>query len=207
MSKITSITVQDKDKTRCNVFIDGEFSFAISVESAIKLRLKKGDELTQKQIKEFALDGQKSKALSKGVAYASKMLKTNKQVKTYLYSKGFSDNVVYYVTEKLKEYGYINDFNFAKRYIECNNSTKGRRLLEYKLMEKGVSKTDIKNAFEEFDIPSEENALFLARKHFKNKEKTFENLSKTYKYLIGKGFSYSDAESAISELKKECEDL
>jgi len=206
MAIITSISVQEKDKTRCNVFLDGEFAFALSVESVYKLHLKKGQELNEKQIKEFTLEGEKSKALSKGINYVSKTLKTNKQVKTYLYSKGFSDNVVFYVSDKLKEYGYINDFNYAKRYIESNASTKGKHLLTAKLIEKGVSKDNIEKAFLEVEIPSTNNALILAKKHFKNKEKTFENLSKTYKYLIGRGFTYSEAESAINAIKEGLEE-
>lgn len=207
MSIITSISVQDKDKTRCNVFLDGEFGFALSVESVIKLRLKKGDELTEKQIKELTLDGEKSKGLYKGIAYSSRMLKMSKQVKTYLYSKGFSDNVVYYVVDKLKENGYVNDLLFAQRYIECNALNKGKRMLEYKLLEKGVSKSDIEKAFELTDVPSENNAVILAKKYFKNKEKTYENFSKTFKYLLSHGFSYSEAETAVNALKEEYEDL
>ena len=206
MAKITKIVVQDKDKNRCNVYLDGEFAFALSVETVYKLHIKKGDELTEKQIKELTLDGEKTKALSKAISYVSKTLKTNKQVKTYLYGKGFTDNVVFYVTDKLKEYGYVNDLVYAKRYIESNSQTKGKRLLECKLMEKGVSKDNINLAFQELDLTFDDSVIAVARKHFKNKDKTYENLSKTYKYLIGKGFSYSEAELAISTLKEECEE-
>lgn len=203
MAKITKIIVQEKDKERCNVYLDDDFGFALSIETLFNSRLKVGDELTEKQIKEYALDGEKSKALKKAINYVSKALKSKKQVKTYLYSKGFSDNVVYYVCDKLNEYGYINDYEFAKRYIESCSRTNGKRLLEYKLMEKGISKTIIEAVFEEIDISSDDNVFCLAKKHFKNKEKTFENLAKTYKYLISKGFSYSESEKAIDRLKKE----
>ena len=206
MAKITKIAVQEKDKTRCNIYLDGEFAFALSAESVYSLHIKKGDELTEKQIKEFTLEGEKSKALSKAISYVSKTLKTNKQVKTYLYGKGFTDNVVYYVTDKLKEYGYVDDFIFAKRYIESNYKTKGKRLLECKLMEKGVSKDNIKKAFYELEITFDDSVINIAIKHFKNKEKTYENLSKTYKYLIGKGFSYAEAEIGINAIKEGIEE-
>ena len=55
MAKITKIAVQEKDKTRCNVFLDGEYAFSLSAESVFKLHLKKGEELTEKQIKELTL--------------------------------------------------------------------------------------------------------------------------------------------------------
>lgn len=203
MAKITKITIQQKDKSRCNVELDGEFGFSLSADSLFINRLKVGDELTEKQVKEYTLDGEKSKALSKAISYVSKTLKTKKQVKTYLYSKGFTDNVVFYVCDKLIDYGYIDDYEFAKRFIEGNNKTQGKRLLSYKLMQKGVSKSIIDEVLSETEIPSNDNAVLLAKKHFKNKDKTIENLSKTYKYLIGRGFSYAETEKAISVLKEE----
>ena len=48
-----------------------------------------------------------------------------------------------------------------------------------------------------------ENAKNIAIKHFRGKEKTKENLAKTYRYLIGKGFSYEEASFAIDHLKAE----
>ena len=203
MATITKICVQEKDKNRCNIYLDGEYSFSLSSDYVLINRIKVGDQLTEKQVKELMLDGEKSKALAKGINYVSKTLKTKKQVKTYLYSKGYSDNVVYYVCDKLTDYGYINDYEYAKRYIEGNNRTQGKQLILFKLMQKGVSKDIITTVLDEIDIPSKDNALDLAKKHFKNKEKTIENLSKTYKYLIGRGFSYSEAENAINELKKD----
>ena len=37
----------------------------------------------------------------------------------------------------------------------------------------------------------------IVQKHLKNKEKTKENIAKTYRYLIGKGFSYEEASYAL----------
>ena len=103
---------------------------------------------------------------------------------------------------KLKEYSYIDDFEFAKRYIEYNSNHQGKHLLSYKMMMKGVSKQLIESAFEECGVNSKENALSVAEKRLKNKEITNELLSKTYRYLISKGFSYDDANYAIDKFKE-----
>ena len=40
MAKITEINLQKRDKTRCNVCVNGEYEFAISLEQIMKYRIK-----------------------------------------------------------------------------------------------------------------------------------------------------------------------
>ncbi len=202
MKKITSITVQTKNKERCNIFINGEYLFALSLEAVIKNRLKVGEELTDEQVKALVKDGERASALNKAIAYVSKNLKTQKQVKEYLLRKGYDQKIAYFCIDKLKEYNLINDAEFAKRYIESACKTQGKYLYEHKLMMKGVKKEDIATGTNDLEINAKEYARELAEKHIRNKEITKENLSKTYRYIIGKGFSYEEAEYALSFLRE-----
>ena len=130
-------------------------------------------------------------------------MKTKKQVITYLYNKNYSYDIVNYCIEKLLEYKLIDDKEYAKRYFETCSKTQGKKLSEYKLMLKGVKKDDIESAMSEKDLPMKEYAKELALKHIKNKERTKENLAKTYRYLIGRGFSYEEANYAVTLLNIE----
>ena len=201
MAKITALSVQEKNKKRCNLFIDGEFFAGVSLETVLKFRLKVGQEIDQKDLADLVFDSEKISALEKAITYTTKALKTKKQVRTYLLGKGYSEDVVWYCIDKLVEYKYIDDTEYAKRFIESTSKNQGKRLTEYKLMMKGVKKEDISVAFENTDVPSKENAKVLAEKHIRNKELTKENVAKTYRYLIGKGFSYEEASYAISFFK------
>ena len=196
-----ALSVQEKNKKRCNLFIDGEFFAGVSLETVLKFRLKVGQEIDQKDLADLVFDSEKILALEKAITYTTKALKTKKQVRTYLLGKGYSEDVVWYCIDKLVEYKYIDDTEYAKRFIESTSKNQGKRLTEYKLMMKGVKKEDISLAFESADVPSKENAKALAEKHIRNKELTKENVAKTYRYLIGKGFSYEEASYAISFFK------
>ena len=202
MSVITDILPQVKAKNRCNVFVDGEFSFAASVDLIVKYGLSKNfyisDELKNKIIAEDA----NIFAFSLAVNYLSKAIKTKKQIILYLQKKGFVDKTVFYAIDILKEYGYVDDKEYVKRYLETYSSTQGRRLADYRLMMKGINKNDIEAVRAEFDDNSKENALRIAEKRLKNKQVDMDILSKTYRYLIGKGFSYEDAEFAMSKFKE-----
>lgn len=202
MSVITEISPQNRNKNRCNVFVDGDFSFAVSIDLVVKYGLKKNFELDNKLKDEIIAEDSVLYAFSLSTAYLSRSLKTKKQVITYLKNKGFDDKIVYYVIDKLKEYDFINDEEYVRRYLETYSASQGKRLADYKLMMKGISKNDIENVREFFNDDSKNNALRIAEKRLKNKVISRELLSKTYRYLIGKGFSYEDAEFAISAFKE-----
>ena len=202
MATITAINIQTKNKDRCNVFLDGEFAFGLSVETAVKYSLKVGLRVDQNEIREICFESEKIEALEKSISYVSGRLKTKRQVKEYLMRKGYAEQIVFFVIDKLKEYDYINDVNFAKRYLESCYKKEGRKLSDYKLMAKGVKKSDIETARCDVEIDTLTSACELAKKHLKNKEITKENLQKTYRYLIGKGFSYEEASFALKEYKE-----
>ena len=202
MSKITSIIIQEKNKKRCNIYIDGDFFIGVPIELVYEYSLKVGKEIEQSFLQEITLKKDKADALEKSVKYISKSMKTKKQVKTYLVSKGYSEEVVKHCIDKLTEYGYINDKEYAKKYIETTSHGQGKNLIAYKLMMKGVSKDLINNEYDNLEIDSKNNAKAIAEKRLKNKEITKELLAKTYRYLISKGFSYEDASFALESFKE-----
>lgn len=200
--KITQISAQQKNKDRCNIFIDGEYSFSVSTETVYKFYLKTGKEISEEEITAIKEDGERTSALNRATEYLSKAYKTRKQVKDYLLKKGYSDDAVYYAVSRLTETGYINDSEYARRYFETASKNQGKKLSAYKLMAKGVRKDVIDEAYEKAAVPSKENAAAVAEKYMRNKEINKENLAKTYRYLIGRGFSYDEASEAISAFKE-----
>jgi regulatory protein len=198
MPKITSISVQTKNKDRCNLFVDGNFFAGISLITLVKSRLKVDDEVDEKELKNLLLESERTQAFTKAVDYLSRAMKTKRQVKEYLLNKGYDEQIVWYCIDKLKDYGYIDDSEYSKRYISSCSKNQGKRLVEYKLMAKGVKKEDIENAYSDVDVDSKSNAKAVAEKYLKNKETTKENMAKAYRYLIGRGFSYEDATFALS---------
>lgn len=203
MQTITQISAQQKNKERANIYIDGEFYVGVSLETVLKLRLKVGDAVDSERLSEIVAEAERADAMQKATDYALKTLKTKRQVKDYLLKKGYSEETVWQTVDKLKEYGYIDDKEYSKRFIESTSKTQGRRLIEYKLMMKGVKKDDIAFAYETAETDDRENARRLAEKYLRNKEITKENVLKTYKYLIGRGFSYEQADYAVARFKED----
>ncbi|MBQ0099807.1 MAG: regulatory protein RecX, partial [Firmicutes bacterium] len=142
-------------------------------------------------------------ALSKAINYISKTLKTKVQVINYLRTKGYEDEIVFKVIDKLKEYNYIDDVEYAKKYLEFSSKKQGAKLSNYKLMAKGIRKEDLEKANQESEIRYDISCEKVLEKYLRNKEKTKENLIKASRYLLGKGFNYEDIENAVSKLREE----
>ncbi|MGD9901703.1 MAG: RecX family transcriptional regulator [Spirochaetales bacterium] len=196
MSKITEIKVQEKNKERVSISLDGKFFCGLQMETVIKNRIKIGDEISEEKLENLQFESEKQVAFNKVLNLISKRLKTKHELKVYLQGKGYSKKVVDYVIEKLSEYNYVNDANYAKLYVKNNLSTKGARRLRQELILKGISKKIIDEAL--LDLPSQDEQIeVLVNKYMQNKEKTRENYAKLYAYLIRRGFNYDQIEPFI----------
>lgn len=202
MITVSSVSLQEKDKNRCNIFVDNAFFCSLSFECVVKYSVKTGAVFEESDFEKIKMEDETQTALLKAKKYISKSLKTKMQLILYLKEKGVNGKVIYEVVEKMLEYGYVNDVEYARIFLE-NNSMLGKRLADYKLIQKGVKKEDIEKAREMIVDNSVDCCARLAEKRLRNKEISKELIQKTYKYLIGRGFSYEEAEKAVSKYLEE----
>ena len=94
MPKITDMQIQKNNKTRANVYIDGEFSMALEMLTVMKLGLKIGQEVSQERLAEAVFDSEKSVAFEKAMGYLGRGMKTVKQMRDYLTKKAYTHEVV-----------------------------------------------------------------------------------------------------------------
>ncbi len=201
MSKITKIEPQVKNKDRVNIYLDGEFKLGCSLELAMLNHLKNDVEISDEQLEQLVFENEKTQALNKAVTLLGKNLKTRRQMRTYLNDKGYSKTIVDYVLEKLSEYNYINDINYAKIYIRSVKNKYGKVKIIANLRQKGVSDKDIDEVMQEFESDTD-SIMVLAQKYMKNKEVNQDNVAKLYRHLLSKGFGYDEVNSVVREIKE-----
>ena len=201
MAKITEISVQKRDKNRANIYLDGTFYCGIKIDTVYKFHLKVDMDVSPEELEEIQFDSEKSQALDKALGYVSKSMKTKRQVKDYLTSKGYLPTIVDYCTAKLIEYKFVDDDEYCKAYVRSYKKNKGSKLLEQELRSKGIDFNLIDSALDGEYTDGAENAKRIAEKYMKNKENNKENLQKAYRYLLSKGFSYEEINSALKSFK------
>ncbi len=198
---ITKIEVQKNNKDKCNIYVDEEFQTGLHLDVCIKYGLKAGKELTQEELEKITFESDKILALSKVTNYINTALKTEKQIRDYIYKKGYSKEVCSYVIAKLKEYNYIDDQNYARAYIELNSKKMGALKLKANLLSKGIDKEIIENLLN--DLETDDEILYnMATKYMKNKENTLENQVKLTRFLAGRGFSFDEINKVVDKIKR-----
>lgn len=195
---ITKIEIQKNNDDRVNIYLDDRFYCGMSLEIVMKQNLKVGSDIDTAKLDNLILDDEKYKATEKAVKYISNNLKTTKQIKDYLKKKNYSEITINYVLEKLKEYGYINDENYAKSFILTYSKKYGRLKLKSLLIQKGISELIINSLLEEV---KSDNLELVATKYLKNKEINSNTYVKLSRFLYSRGYDFDDINSFINRLK------
>ena len=197
--KITKMTTDSKSKDRVNIYFDGEYYATIDLEVVMKLKLSIDKELDLETIENIDSEQKFSECYSKSINLLSKLLKTKKQMKDYLYQKGYTKNTIDRVIEKLEAINLINDRVYCKKYVEQEKNKKGKFALKNALLQKGIESEIIDNTLSCID--SQDDAIInIAEKYMKNKINNFENIYKLKMYLLRKGFSYEEISLVVGRL-------
>jgi len=188
---ITSITVQKKNKNRFNIFINGQYSF--SLNRSLAEALKPGDQLTKNRIKNLKQADEKDTAYSRALFYLKFRSRSRIEIERYLKGKNFSPEAVMSTLSRLAANEYINDFDFARLWIEnrCRFKPKGSYALTGELKEKGIDEQIIKKTLKDFNELESAWAAIAPRLNRLEKLERNEFNKKIYSFLSYRGFDYS----------------
>ena len=149
------------------------------------------------------MDEKVDKAVEQALTFLKYSDRTVHEMKEKLRGKGFSESVVGKATAKLKHLGYLNDGQYAERWIRGKLRSRpiGRRLIRQKLRLKGIHPDVIDEKLEPlYHEFSESSGLEeLARKQVM-KYGTLEKRrlrKKLFDFLFRRGFEYGECISAV----------
>jgi regulatory protein len=201
---ITRIQAQKKNSSRRSVFLDGKFAFGLDEEVVSKLRLEKGEDLTEGRIKEILSQKAENEAKNAALRFLSFRRRTEKEIRDKLRKKGFDDKSIGRTIDKLKGYDLINDREFAAAWVmeRLAYKPRGKRLLAQELWKKGIRKDIIDQVTEELCRDEEKSATELLEKikgRYKNLEPKVAR-RRMYGLLLRRGFSYEAAKSVLAPL-------
>lgn len=168
----------------------------IDISPSIKQRygLKVGDD-----IESLYDDISYEASLEKGIFLLSLKDRTKKEIQMKLNEKYRNEKMVEKAVLKLIELGYIDDLNYAISYI--NSRKYGKQRIIYNLLQKGLNKEKIEEAYstiqEETEKDIEEEKLKkVILKNIKKDEK------KLVQYLVRQGFELDNIFRKLREYKE-----
>lgn len=203
MPTITNLEVQKNNKNRVNIYIDGEFWRGAEAISVVRHGLKMGMEVSVEQLTEAITDSECERAFLKASEYLSRAMHTVDEMNKYLTKKGYDSNVVQYVTDKLKGYGYLDDERYARMYAEQFGSARGQRRIAMELQRKGVGQTIAEKFSAQDSDVAVANANAVADKYMRNKTPDTSNLVKLQRHLLSRGYDFDTVNSVVNRFRNE----
>lgn len=190
---ITRLAYQKKDKERVNVYLDGEYAFAVT--ELVAAGLHRGQQLGDAEIEALKDEDTRNKAYNLAIRYLGYRPRSRYEVEQHLRKKEYAPDVIAEVIAKLETRTYLDDRAFAAYWVENRSQfrQKGVRALRYELRQKGIDSAIIE------ETTNEMNEEELAWEAIQPKLRSWNRLEhpafekKVMGYLSRRGFGYAVA--------------
>jgi regulatory protein len=164
--RITAISPQQRDDARMNIDIDGSFAFGLHADVVLNHYLGVDTELTPEKIKTLLHEDEVKQAIIAALNQIAFRPRASGELIRKLREKGYAPEAAEAAVQRMLDLGYLNDADFADRWIENRQEHKprSRKMLQQELRQKGIDPETIRDALENTEIDEFSDALGLARK-------------------------------------------
>jgi len=139
----------------------------------------------------------------------SKRFYTKKEVVEKLKRKKYEPEIISEVVREFEDEGFLNDKRYARAYAadSVNFKSAGKRLVQMKLLQKGVDKDIIEGALDYAYKDTDEYimAYELAERRYKNykKKDKVKEAKRMQGFLVRKGYNFDTVMKVIKKLMKD----
>lgn len=204
---ITALQIQEKDKERVNVLIDGAFALGVGLRTLEQMGLYKGQVLDEFGWEQLLKAEQMDKAYNSALNYLAARPRSSREVRDRLRRKEYPTDHIEVAIEKLQRLGLVNDEAFARFWVENRQLSrpKGARAIQAELQQKGVDREIISSVLDDMTNVDDEQirALTLARTVIRRYEKEADKWTFTRKmsaFLQRRGFGFDAIKPAVDTL-------
>jgi regulatory protein len=203
---VTELQVQRKNRRRVSLFVDGEFVVGLDRAVVEHRGLKVGDVLTAVDLSRLVEDQDAFSAKQRALHLLSYRGRSRHEIVDRLTRAGTAPGIVERTVRDLEQLGYLDDADFAERFVASRHQTKGYgpRRLRVELRKLGVANEIAENALKQIANEDQlrESALRLARKHVSRGNRGEEGArrrSRLLQYLVRRGYDYELARSISNQ--------
>lgn len=189
------------EKKKFHILFDSGEEIEISEETLIEFGLYKGQEVEDEIIDKLKFEDEKTEALLLSYRFLQRN-KTEKQLIDYLYKNKISGEIIDTVIPILNAKKYLNDEDYARRYLNdaMNIKKYGKIKIIYMLRSKGIKNDIIEKIMKDYDYELEYlNAEDLLSKKLDAEDKDPKKINSAKKYLQGRGFEFEIINFAVDE--------
>lgn len=197
--KITAIKTQVKRAGRYSIFVDDKYCFSLSDTALLDAKLVTGQELTQKDIKDYKQLSDDDKLYGRALGFIAMRPRSRWEIQFYLERKKAPTPLIEQILNKLSIAGLIDDQKYARSFVNDRRLLRptSRRKMTMELKKRRVSEEIIREAIgsEQDDETSALHEVVVR----KRRQTKYQDDTKLMQYLAGQGFGYSDIKAALEQ--------
>ena len=205
MRKITALRIGRGQRKRVKVSLDGQFTFSLEAEVAVKEGLQVGQELSTSQIEALAKFDHCHRCLNTAAHYLSYRPQSEFELRERLHQRGFDGASIEVALAKLKEQGLVDDMAFAQFWKDNRElfSPRSQWLTKLELRRKGVASSIIDQVVDTIDDEDSAYRAALSKAHSLPLSDYQSFHRRLGDYLKRRGFGYGVMNHTIERLWQE----
>lgn len=195
--KVTDIKQQIRRADRYSIYVDKKYTFSLSESELLATGLRINQEVTADELTNLKDKAVIDKGYDRALNLIMRRPRSEWELRDYLKRKEHGEAAILQILNKLSERGYVNDEDFARRWVENRRllkSTSKRRLVQ-ELRQKRVA-DEIIDAVLAADETDELEVLrgLISRKRAQTR---YKDDMKLMQYLLRQGYGYGDIKEAM----------
>lgn len=199
-NRMTVTQIEAVTKTRYKVYLDGQFAFVLYKGELSRYHIVVGENLTEDVYQQVLKDVILKRAKLRAMHLLNSMGRTESQLREKLKQNFYPEEVVEAAMDYVKSFGYINDEEYARSFIDSRKERKSKREMYMQLGQKGIAKDVLDRIFEEYydsEDSKEAIAAILRKRRYDPEKATNADTQKVMGYLMRKGFTYDDIRKVL----------
>lgn len=195
VTRIEAIT-----KTKFKVYVDEQFAFVMYKGELLHYHIREWEEISEQIYQEIRKTVVLKRAKLRAIHLLEDMDRTEEQLRGKLRMSLYPPDIVEEAIDYVKSFGYVDDFGYARRFVENKKGSKSKREIQALLMSKGIEASVITTVLEEcYDAEDGLSAIreFLRKRRFDIESASDKEKQKIYSALARKGFRYEDIRQII----------
>lgn len=193
--------VEEINSKKSRIYIQDEKAFVLYKGEIRRCQLREGKDISDEVYTEIIQEILCKRARRRAMYLLQSMSRTQRQIEDKLRQNEYPERVIEDAVSYVKKYGYVNDENYAKMYVESRFYLKSRKQLKMELLKKGIDSSIIQSVLESEEYQVDECKLiqnWIDKKNIDIENSSKENLYKLYQFLLKKGFSHENIDKKLA---------
>lgn len=197
---MTVTQIEAVTKTKYKVYLDGQFAFVLYKGELSRYHIAVGEELSELVYQQILKEVLLKRAKLRAMHLLNSMGRTENQLRDKLKQSLYPEEVIEAAMNYVKSFGYVNDAEYARSFIDSRKDRKSKRELYMQLGQKGIAKDTLDQIFEEYyDVEDSREAIeaIVRKRRYDPEKATNVETQKIMGYLMRKGFAYDDIRKVL----------